>query len=636
MASQRDRENPADLPPTPEGSAAPFVERRKSPASAPEPHGERPAPAPAPVDAGLRDRRSYRGVELHSLETTSAAPDLLAAPQAAGAALYRWTIASDVLEWSENVSYVLSVADPSSLITGRGYAALLDADNVANRYDTIVAARNTDPGDGVPYSITYRLRPRGRNSEESAWVEDTGRWYAGSDGKPAAALGMVRRIDRRYREEERLNFLARFDALTGHLNRSGLAEALEQAVAASNGRDRSCAFLLTAIDRLAMINESYGFDVADDLIAQVGRRLETALRSGDTIGRYAGNKIGLILVNTTEDAVRGAADRILESVQGSAIQTEAGSVPVTISMGGVVIPRHARTAREAMMRAEDALGHTRARPVGGFCLFDHSEQREPVRRRNIKIADEIVSALNERRFAIAYQPIVPVIGGQPAMYECLLRMIRPNREIVSAGMFIETAEELGLARLIDLRVLELVLEALRRGAGETLTLNVSALTAMSPEWLDSLELALRSDRALGRRLIVEFTETVAIKDIEASTRFVSALKELGCRVAIDDFGAGYTSFRNLKLLDVDLVKIDGSFIRDLNHNPGDQVFVKALVDLAHNFDLPTVAEWVTCEQDARLLQSWGVDYLQGFYFGEASMRAPWASALQIAPARTKA
>jgi len=583
--------------------------------------------------SGMGERRQAPRSGAVPPDTESTTHELVSAPLAAGAALYRWSIGSDILEWSENVSSVLDVADPSVLTTGKGYASLLDADNVANRYDTIVMSRESDHGDGVAYAITYRIRPRGRGRDETAWIEDTGRWYAGADGKPVAALGLVRRIDHRYREEERLNFLARFDALTGHLNRSGLTEALEQAVASSNGRDHSCAFLLAGIDRLAMINESYGFDVADNLIAQVGRRLQSALRAGDTIGRYAGNKIGMILINTDERSVMGAAERIMESVQGSAVRTEAGSVPVSISMGGVVIPRHARSAREAMMRAEEALGQARARPVGGFSLFDLSEQRDPARKRNIKIADEIVSALNERRFAIAYQPIVPVLGGRPAMYECLLRLIRPNREIVSAGMFIETAEELGLARLLDLRVLELVLEALRRGSGETLTLNISALTTLSPEWLDCLERALRPNRELAERLIVEFTETVAIKDIEASTRFVTALKNLGCRVAIDDFGAGYTSFRNLKLLDVDLVKIDGSFIRDLNQNPGDQVFVKALVELAHNFDLPTVAEWVTSEQDARLLQSWGVDYLQGFFYGEASMRAPWASGLQALEAK---
>ncbi len=382
---------------------------------------------------------------------------------------------------------------------------------------------------------------------------------------------------------------------------------------------------MAAIDRLAMINETYGFDVADDPIAQVGRRLGSGLRSGDTIGRYAGNKIGMILINTNEHAVTGAANRILESVQGPAIRTDVGSVPVTISMGGILIPRHARIAREAMMRAEDALSQTRALPVGGFCLFDHSEQRKPVRKRSIKIADEIVSALNDRRFAVAYQPIVLGVGDQPAMYECLLRMIYPNREIVAAGMFIETAEELGLARMLDLR------RTRARGPAPRHRRNAdaecfSALTAMSPEWLESLEIALRPNRELARRLIVEFTETVAIKDIEASMRFVTALKDLGCHVAIDDFGAGYTSFRNLQLLDVDLVKIDGSFIRGLNHNPGDQVFVKDLVDLARNFDLPTVAEWVTSEKDAALLLDWGVNYLQGFFCGEASMRAPWAAA----------
>ena len=155
-------------------------------------------------------------------------------------------------------------------------------------------------------------------------------------------------------------------------------------------------------------------------------------------------------------------------------------------------------------------------------------------------------------------------------------------------------------------------------------MNASPISATDPDWWAALNSQLKMHPGVAERLIIEITETAAIQDIDDTRGFVARVKDLGCQIAIDDFGAGYTSFRNLQRLKVDTVKIDGSYIENLKANPENQVFVRTLVGLAQNLDMKTVAEWVSSDEDAALLESMGVDYFQGFHFGSPVLDPSWA------------
>jgi EAL domain-containing protein (putative c-di-GMP-specific phosphodiesterase class I) len=208
-------------------------------------------------------------------------------------------------------------------------------------------------------------------------------------------------------------------------------------------------------------------------------------------------------------------------------------------------------------------------------------------------------------------------------YECLLRMIKPDGSILTAGHFVPAAEQMGIVHLMDRFALEAAIATLRAHKDVTLAVNVSGTAASDPGWLNDFVDYVRVARDVAPRLIVELTETAALHHFEENAQFVSQLREVGVRVAIDDFGAGYTSFRNLQMLHVDTVKIDGSYVKDLSQSPENQVFVRTLVGLARSFDIKTVAEWVGSEEDAALLQNFGVDYFQGFYFGEPVIDPKW-------------
>lgn len=539
--------------------------------------------------------------------------------------VYEWEVGSDRISWSENAGKVLGIPNIAAVDTGKRFANLLDPNNAQNRYDTVTASGDVDEGAGVPFQLQYKIFPRGRNTEISVWVEDTGRWYVGQEGGPARVIGMMRIVDERREREERLRYLSTYDQLTGLINRAKLGEALQQAIADADTYQMPCAFMLVGVDNLAMVNDAYGFDVADQVIAAVCKRLAGVLRGADTMGRYAGNKFGIVLTNCTEADMQVAAQRLLRSVRDTVTETAAGPVSATVSIGGVSMPRNARTADEAMVRAEEALDQAKAKHRDSFVAYKHSEKRDSARKRNIMLADEIISALNSRRLAIAYQPIVNSDTSDPALYECLLRLLTPENEVVSAGHFIPVAEQLGLVRLIDHRVLELAVETLEDHKQARLSLNISGMTAADPRWLANLSAYISAHRDAAERLTVEITETVALQDLEEISVFISNLRDMGCLVAIDDFGAGYTSFRNLKTLDVDMVKLDGSFCVNLSKNPDNQFFVRTLTDLARNFNLKTVAEWVESEQDAELLRGFGIDYFQGYLYGAARIESPWQS-----------
>src|SRR5262249_18874644 len=205
----------------------------------------------------------------------------------------------------------------------------------------------------------------------------------------------------------------------------------------------------------------------------------------------------------------------------------------------------------------------------------------------------------------------------------LLRMRSRDGQIVPAGDFVPILEQLGFIRLIDRYVLDKALAELAEHPDVRLGFNISGLTAADRPWLRALTSQLRDRPEIASRVIVEITETAALYDIEESARFVSALRQAGCSVALDDFGAGHTSLRHLQSLAVDTVKIDGSFIHNLSGSPENQVFLRHLLGLAKGFGFHTVAEGVTTAEDAAILRREGVGLLQGHHFGHPTLDRPW-------------
>jgi diguanylate cyclase (GGDEF)-like protein len=547
-------------------------------------------------------------------------PDAAEVLRSVGDATYEWWLDTDVLSWSSNADAALGI-EMAEIASGRAFARHVDG--VAGgltRNEVIRQATQRDPGRGVRYQLQYAFK----RADDKIWLEDTGRWFAGPDGKPARAHGVVRVISERHERERWLEQRAKFDQLTGELNRVYLTEALGTVLDESVRFRSSCGFMLVAIDHLAHLNEAYGFDVGDAVIAQVGKRVRARLRGKDHLGRFSGNKFGVVLTSCTPEELSIAAERLLVGVRDEPFFTAAGPVAVTITIGGVIAPRHARSVTEVLSRAQDALHAARVRRRGSFSPYMPSIERDALRRQNVRAADEIVAALNERRIALAFEPVVEAQSRKIAFYECLMRIQRRDGGISQANEIIPVAERVGLVRMLDFRVLELVVAELAAAPTLHASVNVSPNSAIDPHWWQGLGALLRANTDAASRLIIEITETAAIQDLDDARGFVTRVKDLGCRIAIDDFGAGHTSFRNLRKLGVDVVKIDGAFVPNITKSNDDSAFVRTLVDLSGRLGLKSVAEWVQDEQTAAMLAEWGCDYLQGALIGLATSERPWA------------
>ncbi|MBV9637416.1 MAG: GGDEF domain-containing protein [Methylobacteriaceae bacterium] len=544
-----------------------------------------------------------------------AAPDPQSILKSIGEIVYDWDMITDRLTWSDNAGAVLKVADPGKITTGRGYAELLAPQSTSSRHAIVHQPGATDHGEGVGFNVVYGLLGADRTL---MWVEDAGRWYADLDGRPIRAQGAVRIVTDRHEETQRLAYESRYDPLTGSLNRQGLFEFAERLFAAPATRRAPFAVLLAAIENVDVVNRSYGYDIADALIASVARLLREQLRALDVIARYSGSKIAIVLDACEGERMESAARRLLKALGGMPIATSAGALTASLRIGGVMDAHLARDTRALMKRAEEALDIARESAAQSFVAYSPSLARDQARDQNRQIANNIIAALNSRRVFLAYQPIIACTDGAPAHYEALVRIREEDGSIALPGALLPVAERVGLVQLLDQRVMELALAELAEHPNLTIAINVSATTALDLTWPLRVAQAIALHPGTAERLIIELTETRAIEDIEATSRVIAELKTLGVRVAMDDFGAGHTSFKNLRKLGVDLLKIDGAFIRNLSRSEDDRFFVRTLIKLARYVGIPVVAEWVEDVESAQILRDWGVGYLQGHYFGEAA------------------
>ncbi|MEL6316533.1 MAG: bifunctional diguanylate cyclase/phosphodiesterase [Pseudomonadota bacterium] len=448
--------------------------------------------------------------------------------------------------------------------------------------------------------------------EERIMVRD------GGDGDlcDCAVVGMLTNHTLRERMNESGDSLRELDPLTGRLSRSALQRTLDRAVAAAKGREDSVGYVVVGVDRIARINDAYGFQGADEAIAGVGRRLCEALRAEDVIGRIGGAKFGILLSECSEAGLARAANRIRDAVRRRMFETSAGRIAATVSVGSVSAPFQVKTADAAMAAGEEALARAKASGSDGYAQFVEDEATRVARQRALALADQLLTALDDGRVEIALQPVVRANDpGRTVFLECLVRMIDRDGVSVPAGDFMPIAEKLGLVRLIDKRVLELAGALLIQDPQLRLSVNLSTQSALDPSWLDAFRRIASDPARPADRMIVEITESTAMDDPERIAALMRSLRTLGAAVAIDDFGAGYTSFSQLRDLRPDIVKIDGSFVQGLPDNPDNQVFVRALLSIARQFEMTTVAEFADDEATAALLLEFGADCLQGSRFG---------------------
>jgi diguanylate cyclase (GGDEF)-like protein len=431
---------------------------------------------------------------------------------------------------------------------------------------------------------------------------------------------MLAALARAERTEAELRYLADHDSLTGLLDRRRFRSELDQYVSFSARYGGQGAVMIIDIDGLKGVNDSLGHHAGDNLIRQIAAIMKERVRTSDIVARLSGDEFAVLMPQTdTSGALRLGED--LRSQVAENVRPDADHNGVTISVGITMFGGKEGTGSEAVLVAADQAMY-RAKEDGRnqIALFrDPSEpqKQDPTRRQTTTA--RIRDALTQDRLSLHSQPIRDLASGGIERYELLLRMLTDSGELLNAASFIQTAERAGMIQELDrwvvARALELLGECEREGRPVSLHVNLSGASLADISVLEFIERRLDEGDADPSRCTFEITETGRVHDYEAAAGFADRLTELGCQVAIDDYGAGFSPFHYLRQVPFDLLKIDGAFVRDMPNSDADQLTVQAIVQIAQGLGKTTIAEFVQDDATAQMLLEYGVDMAQGYHLG---------------------
>jgi diguanylate cyclase (GGDEF)-like protein len=425
-------------------------------------------------------------------------------------------------------------------------------------------------------------------------------------------------LERGRRTEAELRHLADHDPLTGLQNRRRFRGELDQHVSFAARYGGQGAAMVIDIDSLKEVNDRLGHSAGDGLIRGIASVLRERVRATDTVARLSGDEFAVLMPQTdTAGAVQLGEDLRAEVAAEFPAGREPG--PATISVGITMFGgQRGVTAEAVLIAADQAMYRAKAEGRDRVALFQDPSEREAPRRGQSTSA-QIRDALTHNRLSLASQPIHNLTSGGIERYELLLRMTGADGDLLPASAFIQAAERSGMVQELDRWVVGQALEILgrRERAGEPVSLhvNLSGHSVTDVSVLEYIERRLDEGEADPGRCTFEITHTARVEDYETAAGFADRLTEFGCEVAIDDYGAGFGPFNYLKRIPFDVIKIDGSFIREMSRNDADQLTVKAIVQIARGLGKRTIAEFVEDEDTARLLRDYGVDMAQGFHLG---------------------
>lgn len=421
----------------------------------------------------------------------------------------------------------------------------------------------------------------------------------------------------RDREEARseLVWLADHDPLTRLLNRRRFNHDLTRLVNQSVHKKLSGALLFFDLDQFKDVNDISGHPVGDLLLQQVAEQLEALLGTGGSLGRFGGDEFALALPQAGSEQAIAIAEQVQMCIQSVVIRNHGVRHQVSASIGIVLFPEHGVDTQQLLSDADLAMYQAKERGRGRWYLFSPEDQGREQANARVLWSERITEALIEDRFELHFQPIMELATGSMQRREALLRMSDVQGQLVYPNHFIPVAEKTGQIHAIDHWVLARSILVLQMHPGIDLSVNLSANAMEDPSLLPDLKDLLAQYDVDPTRLTFEITETVAVNSLQNTTRMMRDIQKLGCRFALDDFGSGFASYAYLRQLPMSAIKIDGAFIRNIAHNREDQIFVRAVTDIAHGMGKRVVAEFVENEEILSILREIGVDYAQGYHIG---------------------
>jgi len=429
---------------------------------------------------------------------------------------------------------------------------------------------------------------------------------------------------------QQIFFLTNNDPLTGLPNRKSLEERLESTIAAAKSQGSTHALLYIDLDFFHRINDSFGHLAGDELLRRLAPVLQAATRQGEMLARIGGDEFAVLLENCSAEFAQNAATQIRDAVQAWQFEWDGKAFQVGVSVGVVAITKLAPSLSAVMSEADTACFTAKEQGRNRVFAFHDTSTSQYMRQTSRGWLKRINDAISEGLFTLLYQPIVSIDTARPAAtprVEALLRMSETGGELILPMNFIPVAERYDLMRTIDRWVVDRAFSDYRRlaklrdnPAPAEFSINLSGHTLSSPDFAEFMQEKFAQYGVPPQCVFFEITETAAIANVERARTLIEALRALGVRFYLDDFGSGLSSFNYLKHFPVDGIKIDGLFVKGIAKNYLDYALVESIHKIGLSLGLQTVAEYVENEEIARKLAQIGVSFGQGYFLAKPR---PW-------------
>jgi len=424
--------------------------------------------------------------------------------------------------------------------------------------------------------------------------------------------------------EARLQHLVSHDDLTGLYNRRRLEQQLEIAVLRARKKQRLSALLYIDLDYFKVINDAEGHITGDSLLIEVANVLRHEIGLGDVLARVSADEYAILLENVSETTALETAERLRKILDDYHYHSNDRTYHIGASIGVAIIQAgELASASEILARADQACYVAKTHGRNVVHLFNKEDTEMVTLRSAIHWVPLIRDALANDKFKLVFQPVLDIKENRVSHYESLIRMMSNDGRLITPNHFIPVAENMGLIHDVDLWVVSHAIDVLHELPAQqshiSMNINLSSYAFQDKALLPTVRKKLGETGVRAERITFEITETAAIANYDQTRKMILQLRELGCQFALDDFGAGFNSFRHVKEFPVDYLKIDGSFIRNLAKDTVDQSLVRSMIDIARTLGKKIVAEFVEDRESLELLYEWGADYAQGYYIGKPQL-----------------
>jgi diguanylate cyclase (GGDEF)-like protein/PAS domain S-box-containing protein len=441
------------------------------------------------------------------------------------------------------------------------------------------------------------------------------------DGNIVRLMGVTQDITARKKVEEKLSYQASHDALTGLINRPEFEQRTEHLLSTIQSDKTEHAMCFLDLDQFKVINDTCGHVAGDELLRQLGMLLQNTVRKRDTLARLGGDEFGVLMEHCGLDQAHRVADEIFDAINEYQFFWEGESFRIGVSIGLVAITETTGNYTDLFKQADAACYLAKGLGRNRIHVYHPDDVELSIRQGEMQWVRRINQAVDEDRFCLYAQPIVSLNNDDLKHYELLVRMLNEEGEVIPPGAFLPAAERYNLIEKIDAWVVQHAISLMIAHSAfvaqvNFISINLSGQSVANAQFMPMVIALISESNIDARKICFEVTETAAISNLSAANTFITALKDLGCRFALDDFGSGLSSFGYLKNLPVDYLKIDGMFVKDIVDDPIDKAMVKSINDIGHVMGMKTIAEFVENDAIMEQLIEVGVDYAQGYGLGK--------------------